>query len=202
MSSATSTDAHEPRQARDSLQPWQLFTLAGLAGATVAVFMARGQTPEGVILLSAIVFAAAAVGLAALRTFAPFGERARDLADDAPPPASRSRAALEREKLMVLRSIKEIEFDRAMGKMSEKDFAEMSARLRARAARLMRTLDAGAGYREAIEREIAARLERAAGPSAPPRQLPGARVCAACGTHNDADARFCKGCGGRLEAQP
>jgi hypothetical protein len=31
----------------------------------------------------------------------------------------------------VLRSIKELEFDRAMGKMSEKDFAEMSARLRA-----------------------------------------------------------------------
>ena len=46
----------------------------------------------------------------------------------------RTRAALEREKTLVLRSIKELEFDRAMGKVSEKDFAEMSARLRARAA--------------------------------------------------------------------
>ena len=39
----------------------------------------------------------------------------------------RTRAALEREKALVLRSIKELEFDRAMGKVSEKDFAEMSA---------------------------------------------------------------------------
>ena len=56
----------------------------------------------------------------------------------------RTRAALEREKALVLRSIKELEFDRAMGKVSEKDFVEMSARLRARAAGLMRQLDAGA----------------------------------------------------------
>ena len=46
----------------------------------------------------------------------------------------RTRAALEREKTLSLRSIKELEFDRAMGKVSEKDFAEMGARLRARAA--------------------------------------------------------------------
>ena len=58
----------------------------------------------------------------------------------------------------MLRSIKELEFDRAMGKVSEKDFAEMSGRLRARAARLMRQLDAGAGYRSEIEQEIAKRI--------------------------------------------
>ena len=46
----------------------------------------------------------------------------------------RTRAALEREKTLVLRSIKDLEFDHAMGKVSEKDFAEMGARLRARAA--------------------------------------------------------------------
>ena len=43
------------------------------------------------------------------------------------------RAALEREKALVLRSIKELEFDRAMGKVSPKDFDEMAGRLRARA---------------------------------------------------------------------
>jgi hypothetical protein len=63
----------------------------------------------------------------------------------------------------VLRSIKELEFDRAMGKLAESDFEEMSARLRARAMGLMRQLDAShAGPRERIERELADRLEREA----------------------------------------
>src|SRR6185436_17587187 len=50
----------------------------------------------------------------------------------------------------ALRAIKELEFDRAIGKLSEEDFKEMSGRLRARATRLIRQLDAGGGYREQI----------------------------------------------------
>ena len=51
------------------------------------------------------------------------------------------RAVLEREKMLVLRSIKELEFDRAMGKVSAADFDEMAGRLRARALSLMKQLD-------------------------------------------------------------
>ena len=72
----------------------------------------------------------------------------------------RTRVALEREKLLTLRSIKELEFDRAMGRLSDEDWNEMSGRLRARAARLMRQLDAGAGYREQIEKDLAKRARR------------------------------------------
>ena len=62
----------------------------------------------------------------------------------------RARAALEREKALVLRSLKELEFDQAMGKLSATDFDEMGGRLRARAIALMKQLDAGgSGYREA-----------------------------------------------------
>ena len=192
MSSATSTD---------SLQPWQLFTLAGLIGATVVVFVSRGQTPAGIILLSLTIFAAAVVGLAAWRTFAPLS-----IDEDGSGPqilGGRTRAAVEREKTLVLRSIKELEFDRAMGKVSEKDFAEMSARLRARAAGLIQQLDAGAVYREEIEKEIARRVKpshsessRMASKQATARAASG--VCAACATANDADARFCKHCGASL----
>ena len=53
MSSATST---EPQP----LQPWQFFTLAGLVGATIVVFLSEGQTPAAIILLSLIIFGAAA----------------------------------------------------------------------------------------------------------------------------------------------
>jgi hypothetical protein len=108
----------------------------------------------------------------------------------------RTRAALEREKSLVLRSIKELEFDRSMGKVSEKDFTEMSARLRARAGRLLRQLDAGAGYREQIEREIERRIGKVNGESK--TQDPPDAVCSQCHTKNDRDARFCKSCGKAL----
>jgi hypothetical protein len=246
MSSGTSTDpqtlpAPAAPETDPGLQPWQLFTLAGLVGATVVVFLSKGQTPAAVILLSLTIFAAAALGLAALRTFVPLAGEAKGMVEA--PRHSRTRAALEREKALVLRSIKECEFDRAMGKMSEKDFAEMSLRLRLRAARLMRELDAGAEYREQIEREITRRIAGvvppppSVGPATPdpdyessddvaldtparrvaspstnaqglssevegrsgPAEAVAMDVCAACQTANDPDARFCKGCGAKLE---
>jgi len=130
--------------------------LAGLVGATITVFLSRGQAPSAIILLSLTIFAAAAVGFAALRTFLPLmtgtGTETTQVI------GGRTRTAIWREKTLVLRSIKELEFDRDMGKVSEKDFAEMSARLRARATRLLRQLDAGVGYRAEIEREIEKRL--------------------------------------------
>lgn len=205
MSSETST---EP----EALQPWQLFTLAGLAGATIVVFVSRGQSPAAIILLSLTIFTAAAMGLAAWRTFAPVS--ADDEPTGSPVLAGRTRAALEREKALALRSIKELEFDRAMGKVSEKDFAEMSARLRARAAGLIRQLDAGEGYRDEIDKAVATRLatisrgEAKAEASAsgvyaavPPAKdpIPPTKLCSACGTANESDALFCKRCGANLE---
>ena len=206
MSSETSTESQFsgdfPPQRSDSLQPWQLFTLAGLIGATITVFLSRGQSPAAVILLSLTVFAAAAVGIAALRMVMPLTSKATP--DSTQVLGGRTRAVLERDKALVLRSIKELEFDRAMGKVSEKDFTEMSGRLRARATRLMRQLDAGAGYREQIEREIEQRLGRAPEPVSAvigrsKQQDPPYAVCAQCQTKNDVDARFCKGCGKAME---
>jgi len=151
MSSATST---EPQP----LQPWQFFTLAGLMGATLVVFVSEGQSPAAIILLSCVIFGAAAVGVAAWRTCSPLA------GEDAPAGpqifGGRTRAALEREKSLVLRSIKDLEFDHAMGKVSDKDFVEMDARLRGRAAGLLRQLDAGSGYREAIQMELDKRLRK------------------------------------------
>lgn len=220
MSSETSTDsvAAEAVSTREStLDPWQLFAIAGLLGATVVVFVSRGQSPAAVVLLSLAVFASAAVGAAALRVFLPLATGR--VAGITTVVAGRTRAALEREKALALRSIKELEFDRDMGKVSDQDFTEMSARLRGRAGRLLRQLDAGVDYRQQIEREIAQRLGPApvlAASAAPCRACgvalePGARFCtgcgaatstscAGCGTANSADAKFCKSCGARIQA--
>ncbi len=173
MSSATST---EPQP----LQPWQFFTLAGLMGATIVVFLSEGQGPAAIILLSFVIFGAAAIGVGAWRMCSPLA------GEDAPAGpqifGGRTRAALEREKSLVLRSIKDLEFDHAMGKVSAKDFAEMGARLRGRAAGLLRQLDAGNGYREAIQLELDKRLGKSSpaartfsGPREEPKPDPAGR---------------------------
>jgi hypothetical protein len=134
------------------------------------------------LLLSAAVIAAGFVGLALSRAVAGFFSRGAEPG----PLAIRSREEMERQKRLVLRSIKELEFDHAMGKVSAADFAVISGQLRTRALTLMQDLDrtpVGAGTSTT---RIAPRV--AAG------------TCAACGTANDADARFCKSCGAKLEA--
>src|SRR5262252_5585713 len=153
MNLETSTD--ESRQSEQGLQAWQFFVLAGLTCATVATFMARGQSVASIVLLTVLMGASTIVGIAALRMLRPlflgYDDRTAMV-------GQRTRTALEREKSLVLRSIKELEFDRAMGKLSDTDFQEMSSRLRARAAGLIRQLDAGAGYRAQIEQDLAKRL--------------------------------------------
>jgi hypothetical protein len=202
MNSAISTD--DP-----GLRPWQFFLLAGMLAATGVVLVAAGQSPASIVVLSLTVVAASFVALGAYRSLAPLvvpdGGEAPQLI------VGHTRAALEREKTLVLRAIKDLEFDYAMKKVAQKDFDEMSTRLRARALGLMRQLDSGGGYKDAIEREVAARVGGAAAAAdvapaassvvAPSAVAPSANatICA-CGTSNDHDARFCKSCGAALHA--
>jgi len=116
---------------------------------------------------------------------------------------------LEREKQLVLKAIKEIEFDYQMRKIGEREYREMVERYRQRAMRLISELDAGGDYRGLIEKELKLRLELpvsdvsklAPGAAATTATAPsaGARpACPACNTANDPDAKFCKSCGGKV----
>jgi hypothetical protein len=195
MSSATSTSRSEtrgvrlppPREAsakdrKEGFTVGHLFILLALLAATIAVVMARPSTPESLILISLTIGAAGFAAVCFYRMLAPLVAPRFDL--ELEPVSERLRADLEREKALTLRSIKELEFDRAMGKLSQQDFDQMAARLRARALGIMKQLDAGTtSYRQAIERDLAARL--------------GSLACS-CGAANDHDAVFCKKCGSRL----
>jgi hypothetical protein len=187
--SAVAKASAEPESSsRDSvkeepwLQPWQFFLLGGMLAATATVIVATGQSPANIIILSLTVVAVSFVGLGAYRILLPL------VAAEVHP--------MEREKTLVLRSIKELEFDFAMGKVAKADFDEMSLRLRSRAVRLIKQLDAGGGYKEQIAKEIEQRLGTVPPPVPEVVVKPG--ECAACGTANDADARFCKNCGAKL----
>ena len=194
MSSETSTDAR-------TFRPWHLFVLVGLLASTVAVLVIRPDDPVVLALLVAAIGSSAWVGFMLYRTLWPLA--ASEFQDRTEIIAGRTRAALEREKTLVLRAIKELEFDRAMGKVAPADFREVSGRLRARAVALMQQLDVSLpGHSEEIERELARRLAALgeAVPAAGPARDAAHRVCAVCGAANDQDARFCKRCGAKLEA--
>jgi hypothetical protein len=209
-----------------SFKPWHFFVLASLIAATAAVILSRRSTPEHLVFISLTVGAAGAAAAALYRTLAPLV--LPDAAVFSDSLSVRTRATLEREKRLVMRSLKELEFDRAMGKLSDRDFEEMGGRLRARALSLMKQLDEeGTGYAAAIERELQARLaQRMSGVAGPIRTSTAAAAledddivdgtsgpveaaneimgtaapgqCTACGTTNDEDAAFCKRCGQRL----
>ncbi len=209
MNSATSTDP--------GLRPWQLFLLAGMLAATAVVLVSTGQPMSSIVVLSATVVASSLVAVAGYRSLAPLVAADDDAA--AAPVGGRARVALEREKALVLRTIKELEFDHAMGKTATAEFDDMRDRLKLRAVGLMRRLE-GSDYRVTVERELAARsaslTPAAAAPmrataatataseeaavGAPPVPAPStlARVCGACRGLNDVDARFCKHCGAAI----
>ena len=158
---------------------WQLYTLLGMMASAAAVWVSGHTHPLALVLISAVALASALVALTLHRALAALLGRGGEVA----PLGERQRDLLEREKVRVLRSIKELEFDRAMGKIGDTDFAEIAGRLRARALTLMQDLERGAP------------TDSSAGA---PAQAPVRRRCPACGTTNDPDAKFCKQCGKAL----
>lgn len=159
-------------RADDGFRPWHFFVLASILLATVAVILARQSSPAHLILISFTIASAGAAAGAFYRMLVPLTAPLVVRAGE--PVSERTRAALEREKLLVLRTIKELEFDRSMGKLSQKDFEEMSGRLRTRALSLMKQLDLDStGYRAEIERELAARVHGARLPAAEGSRVPG-----------------------------
>ena len=79
-------------------------------------------------------------------------------------------SAEEEQKRAVLRALKDLEYERSVGKISDQDYAELSARYRAEAKRLIELLDDNLSpARERAEKALAERLGTSA---APPGERP------------------------------
>lgn len=201
-------DAAATTPAAEGFKPIHFFVLASLIAATATVIMSRDPSPAHLILISLTIAAAGLAAAGVYRMLAPLV--AADLDMFREPLSERERAATEREKNLVLRSLKELEFDRAMGKLSDRDYEVMGGRLRARALSLMKQLQDGeGGYRAMVERDLKARLAQvpavastapvvAADPPPIAPEAPAAPTCGSCDTLNDVDAAFCKRCGASL----
>jgi len=69
---------------------------------------------------------------------------------------------VEEEKRSVLRALKDLEYERGVGKISPEDYAELLAKYRAEAKRLIQSVDDALGAaREEVERSLEQRLARA-----------------------------------------
>ncbi|HEX2220768.1 MAG TPA: zinc ribbon domain-containing protein [Gemmatimonadales bacterium] len=100
---------------------------------------------------------------------------------------------------VALLALKDIEFDRETGKLSDEDYRFLKEKYTAQALEALRAEEEeGRGAPDDVEAMIAHRVRalRSAAASAPP----GAPVCPTCGPRPEADAVFCSTCGGRLPA--
>lgn len=110
---------------------------------------------------------------------------------------------LETRKGVAVAALREIEFDRATGKLSDTDYADLHARYSADAIEAMRADDkaapepAGATVDDAIEAMVAADLSTLAATA----ERSGPVTCPTCGPRPEADAVFCSQCG-KLLPQP
>src|SRR5690606_4666376 len=102
----------------------------------------------------------------------------------APDPLDALVDPLETPKGRVLAALRELEFDRATGKLSEADYAQLTATYSAEALRLQREEDEARG--------AAGRAARRGRPVEP------TPTCPTCGPRPEADALFCSACGTRL----
>lgn len=123
----------------------------------------------------------------------------------AAPASDGRRAAAETEPLdpeetpagVALAALKEIEFDRATGKLSEADYEELKATYTARALEALRA-EARPAESDDLEIMIAAKVRELRVPGGAGE--PAAPLCPACGPRPEPDAVFCSACGRRLDA--
>jgi hypothetical protein len=96
-------------------------------------------------------------GLATWRVFHPLVDPGVVERINAPTEPGRIRD-LQREKVSVLKAIKEVEMDYQMRKISDADYEEMTRRYRTRALRIIGEIEAGDDLRTLIEQELKTRL--------------------------------------------
>ncbi len=123
-------------------------------------------------------------------------------------------------RAVALRALKEIEFDRATGKLSDADYNVLKTRYTSEALTALRAEPSGSGMRDAgsvpsgAASHPAPRIPRPVCPNHGPRPESDAQFCsecgrrlasapgfcARCGTALESDAHYCHSCGARVAA--
>ncbi len=218
--STTKADALDPRDSKDERDAksaderqnavrlgYGTALAAGVLGTGMAVTLGPApavMTVAGIGLLGAIGF---------------FWASVRTLAGDAPLPedfeelerngSARLASPAEARKATILLQLKDLERERALGKLNDEDYAELRESYREQAKAAIAEVEAETAAKMSEAEQLAAdHLARrgvkddyrqpAPRPAAETRPRSEVEVkakkCPVCGTENDADARFCKAC--------
>ncbi|HEU4680095.1 MAG TPA: zinc ribbon domain-containing protein [Gemmatimonadales bacterium] len=103
----------------------------------------------------------------------------------------------ETPKGIALAALKEIEFDRETGKLSDADYEYLKAKYTSAALEALRVEDVEPGFND-VEALIAARVRALHSASASTSLNTPAVACLTCGPRPEPDAVFCSTCGNRL----
>ncbi len=180
--------------------------------ATSAVGLLASAGPAILVVASGILLGAIALFWTSLRTLTGDAPLPRDLEHATFHGAADPRGA---RKAMLLRALRDLESERALGKIDEADFAALSSRFRDEIKQLMREMDDQLEPHIARAEELVkAHFVRVGLAGDPFRTLgqaaqatdealaaddvlssPWRLACSACGASNEPDARFCKACG-------
>jgi hypothetical protein len=172
--------------------------------AAVVVAVAVSAGPALLVLAGGTLLGAIALVWASVRSLggdAPLAAGLAAQADRALPASP-----LEEQKSTLLRALKDLEMEHALGKLDDIDYEDVAARYRSEARDVLRQIDLEVEPRRAkAERLAKAYLEKRGAHAAPALDdgadvAPDARgddhvTCSSCSTRNDADATFCKKCG-------
>jgi hypothetical protein len=177
-------------------------------GAAIVVGWRASFGSSLLVLASTALLSTVGLLWASLRTLSGDAPLPSDLAAGAKRMHREGVDALSERKRRVMRALKDLENERALGKIDEADYGAIALKYREEAKAVMREMEAevAPGLAEA-ERIAGEYLKGRAAPAtiaavtkaetASPRSA--ARVaCAGCGASNEPDAAFCKGCGARL----
>jgi len=194
--------ARDTDDAERSLGGWVAVGLPALCAAGAIVAGAVATVGSALLVLASG---------ALLGTIALLWASLRTLSGDAPLPrgvdslaAARATSELAEEKRRVLRALKDLESERAIGKIDGADYRALVARYRDEAKSLMREMDleispfrakAESLAREHLEREGLTATAEALPPGEVSGPADGRLACGACDASNEPDAVFCKQCG-------
>ncbi len=115
--------------------------------------------------------------------------------------------ALVAHESTLLQSLRELEFDHDLGKLTDEDYKDLKRRYERQAVKVMRELDelhGGRGWETAIDEQLdkrrqqLARQRQAEEARALSAATPAIVDCPECGKQMDSDARFCSQCGATL----
>jgi hypothetical protein len=190
-----------------------LATLAGFAGVS-SLF---GLAPGILVLIGGGLVGVIAILWGSLRVLA--GDAALPPEIEALDAGAHTVDHLAIRKRMLIRALKDLDNERALGKLEPEDHDALAAVARAELKDVLRRMDESlAPFRKNAEALAAAFLAQQgqgvagakkadaayeAAPGAPAEATGATRAgCAACGASNEPDARFCKACGKALAAAP